>query len=310
MAKLVLVLSVVVLLCVVVGCGSPSRTNPPGETASSPGLDKPLSRYKTFGGIAFGEPVAVSRDFGGNLLVADRTPGQIVHLLLATDQAVEFDRPTSGPGFAPVDLKQTGFFVYVVDPVQRAVLRFYKTGSYLGVLIDLEDRFPGRRVTPMGMDVDGSGRIVLTDVKNHAVIIFNTYLDVELQFGSYGRFEGQLDSPEGVFFANGGLILVTDSGNRRLQLFDPDGGYVRTVPEGGNPNPLRRPRHAVMDKAGWIYVADPEAGRVFLFDEAGVLSRTIAPDGAARFRPTDVAVAPTGTIYVTDEATSSLYVFR
>jgi len=260
--------------------------------------------------MTFGEPVAISRDFGGNLLVADRSPGQVIHLLLATDEAIEFDLPPIGPGFTPVDLKQTGFFVYVVDAIERTLLRFYKTGSYLGVLIDLEERFPGRRVTPVGLDVDGSGRVALTDVKNHEVIIFNTYLDVELQFGNYGRFAGQLDSPEGVFFTHDGLILVTDSGNRRVQLFDPDGGFVRMVPEDVAQNPLKRPRRSVMDMEGWIYVADPEAGRVFVFDNNGDLSRVIIPEGVTRFRPTDVAVMPNGTIYVTDEATSALYAFR
>jgi DNA-binding beta-propeller fold protein YncE len=198
----------------------------------------------------------------------------------------------------------------VADPVERVLFRFYKTGAYLGVLMDMRERFPGRRVTPAGLDVDGSGRIAVTDVKNHEVIIFNTYLDVELQFGGYGRYAGQLDSPEGVSFALGDGLLVTDSGNRRVQLFDPDGAFAGMVPRENDPNPLVRPRRAVMDNGGWIYVADPEAGGVFVFDDIGGLARTISPRGGSRFRPTDVAVAPDGTIFVTEEATSSLYTFR
>jgi DNA-binding beta-propeller fold protein YncE len=223
---------------------------------------------------------------------------------------VEFDQPPSGSGFYPADLKSSGFFVYVVDPVERVLLRFYKTGSYLGVLIDLNERFPGRRVTPVGLDVDGSGRIAMTDIKNHEIIIFNTYLDVELQFGSYGRYAGQFDSPEGISFAPDDRLLVTDSGNRRVQLFAQDGAFTKMVPDETEPNPLERPRRAVMDRDGWVYVADPQAGRVFVFDDLGSLARTISPQGVGRFRPTDVTVAPDGTIYVTDEATSSLYTFR
>jgi DNA-binding beta-propeller fold protein YncE len=82
------------------------------------------------------------------------------------------------------------------------------------------------------------------------------------------------------------------------------------VPDETEPNPLERPRRAVMDRDGWVYVADPQAGRVFVFDDLGSLARTISPQGVGRFRPTDVTVAPDGTIYVTDEATSSLYTFR
>lgn len=300
------------LICLMwsLGCASQPHTDAPGVLSSLPVGDIPLSTYRVFGGIALGEPVAVRRDFDGNLLIADRSPGQVVHFILASDRAVEFQQPPSGSGFYPADLKPSGFFVYVVDPVARAVLRFYKSGSYLDVLIDLNAAFPGRRVTPFGLDVDGSGRIAMTDVKNHAVIIFNPYLDVELQFGSFGRFAGQLDTPEGVFFTPNNMILVTDSGNRRVQLFDPDGGFVRMVPSDAAANPMRHPRRAVMDESGHIFVADPEAGQVFVFDETGALSRSIHPDGAARFSPTGVAVTPAGLLYVTDTANSTLYAFR
>ena len=311
MTRRVLVLLFIAWVCVwSLGCASQSQTEPSTNLSSLPEGDTPLSRVQTIGGITLGEPVAVARDFDGNLLIADRAPGQVVHLVLASGEALEFQQPPSGPGFYPVDLKPSGFFVYVVDPVERVLLRFYKSGSFLDVLIDLNERFPGRRVTPGGLDVDASGRIALTDVKNHEVILFNTYLDVELQFGNYGRFAGQFDSPEGVFFAPGDMILVTDSGNRRVQLFDRDGGFVRMVPGNTAQNPLKRPRRAVMDGDGRIFVADPEAGQVFVFDQGGELVRTISPKGARRFRPTDVTVAPSGMVYVTDEATSSLYTFR
>jgi DNA-binding beta-propeller fold protein YncE len=311
MARPVLVL-LIAAVCAqwLLGCASQPQSEAPSDLSSRPGEDIPLSSFRTFGGITLGEPVGVARDFDGNILIADRAPGQVVHLLLASGQAVEFDQPPLGVGFSPSDLKSSGFFVYAVDPIERVLVRFYKTGSYLGVLVDMRERFPGRRVTPVGLDVDGSGRIAMTDTKNHEVIIFNTYLDVELQFGSYGKYAGQLDSPEGIFFALGGQLLVADSGNRRVQLFDPDGAFVGMVPREGDPNPLKRPRRAVMDKSGWIYVADPAAAGVFVFDDMGSLVRTISPRGAGSFRPTDVTVAPDGTIYVTDEAMSSLYTFR
>jgi sugar lactone lactonase YvrE len=293
------------------GCGSQSQIERSSDLSSILEGDDPLSNVQTIGGVTLGEPIAVTTDFDGNILVADGgAPGQVVHLVLEGGHAVEFAQPSSSPSFYPTDLEPSGFFVYVVDQVERLLLRFYKTGSYVDVLIDLEAVFPGRHVTPFGLDVDGSGRVALTDVKNHQVIVFNTYLDVELQFGNYGRFAGQFDTPEGVSFTPGDGFLVTDSGNRRVQFFDPEGGFSRIVPDGLNDNPLKRPRRAVMDGDDRIYVADPEAGHVFVFDESGKLIRSIFPKGSSGFRPTDVAVTPSGIIYVTDEAASSLYTFR
>ena len=298
-------------LCIygVSGCTGVA-TDPANTAARPPEGDVPQSKLRSLGGVVLGEPVAVTRDFDGNLLIADRAPGQVVHLMLGPATAVEFDQPPTATGFFPSDVKSSGFYVYVTDPGERQVLRFYKTGAYLDVLIDLEARFPGRYVTPAALAVDGSGRVAVADVKNHEVIVFNPYLDVELQFGSYGRFEGQFDSPEGVSFGKKDVIVVTDSGNRRVQIFDPDGGFVRMVPANGEPSSMRRPRRCVMDGKGWLYVADPEAGSVFVFDETGALQRRIAPAGVAKFRPMGVAVAPDGAIFVTDQATSSPYTFH
>ncbi|MDH3216817.1 MAG: NHL repeat-containing protein [Candidatus Krumholzibacteria bacterium] len=289
------------------GCASQiggARNPPPTQEGTFP-----EASIQSVGGVTLGEPIAVTLDFDGNPLVANGIPGRVVHLAISRDEAIEFQPPPS-PGFYPTDLQPTGFFVYVIDQVERRLLRFYRTGAYLDVLIDFEDIFQGRRVSPVGLDVDGSGRIAVTDVKNHAVIIFNTYLDVELVLGSFGKFAGQFDAPEGVFFTPGNGLLVADSGNRRIQLFDAEGGFVKIVPEVSAPNPLRRPRRAVMDRSQKIYVADPLAGRVFVFDPSGQLIRSIVPRGVEEFRPTDLAIAPSGLMYVTDSANNTLYLFR
>ena len=78
---------------------------------------------------------------------------------------------------------------------------------------------PGRRINPLGLAVDESGRIVVTDGQNHQVILFDMYLSVELVFGSYGAHPGQFDIPDGVVVTKEGNIFVSDSGNRRVQVF-------------------------------------------------------------------------------------------
>jgi DNA-binding beta-propeller fold protein YncE len=75
-------------------------------------------------------------------------------------------------------------------------------------------------------------------------------------------------------------------------------------------NPLVKPRRAVAGRNGSVYVADPGAGRVYVFGSDGALLRSIVPAGVSRFKPTDVDVDASGAIYVTDAASSSLFVFR
>jgi hypothetical protein len=64
-----------------------------------------------------------------------------------------------------------------------------------------------------------------------------------------------------------------------------------------------------MAEDGRIYVADPGAGRLFVFDETG-LRRALFPRGVEQFRPTDVEVTSAGRLYVTDAAGRSLYIFK
>ena len=111
----------------------------------------------------------------------------------------------------------------------------------------------GGRVSPYGLDVERSGRISITDIENHRILVYDAYLSLELVFGSYGSYEGQLDTPTGVSFDTDGNLLVTDSGNRRIMIFDDTGAYLRTIPAEGAENPLLQPRRAVMDDNGMIF---------------------------------------------------------
>ena len=47
--------------------------------------------------------------------------------------------------------------------------------------------------------------------------------------GSRGLNKGQFDSPESVAVDSKGFILVGDSGNGRVQVFSPEGRFVRLV---------------------------------------------------------------------------------
>lgn len=46
-------------------------------------------------------------------------------------------------------------------------------------------------------------------------------------FGSRGRNKGQFESPESVAVDDEGFIVVGDSGNGRVQVFHPNGRFVR-----------------------------------------------------------------------------------
>jgi DNA-binding beta-propeller fold protein YncE len=269
-----------------------------------------LASYQGMKGASLGEPLGVTVDFQGDLFVADGVPGRIVGFDKTGSSGFEFQDPSAGPGFYPTDIKLKGFFIYAVDEVNRNILRFDKQGAYRDILLSLSGEIAGRRASPYALDVDESGRMAITDVENHRVLVFDVYLSLELAFGGYGSYPGQFDTPEGIAFAPDGRLIVADSGNRRVQIFDSGGRLLRTVPKSGAPNPMSRPRRAVLGPAGRVFVADPDAGVVFIFSGEGDLLRAVYPKGAEKFHPMDVEISREGRLYVADTAGRRVLVFK
>ena len=210
----------------------------------------PVMTLTAVGGVILGEPLAVSIDFEGNILVADGVPGRVVRIDASGRQALEFQRPTQSPGFHPSDLKLSGFFIYALDEVGRVLQRFDIDGAYRDQLVNFDQAFEGE-ISPVGLDVDKSGRIAVTDIRNHQIIVFNSFLDVELVFGSYGTFPGQFDTPQGVSFTDHGELLVADTGNRRIQRLRADGSFVASTTTASARRPARAPRASRSWHAFW-----------------------------------------------------------
>ena len=269
----------------------------------------PRAVHRQMGSIVLGEPIGVAVSFSGAVYLADGAPGRLLIWDDPVGSAQEFQLPAQNPGFYTSDLATHGFFVYAVDAVGRSLLRFDKHGAYRDVLINFSEFGDGRRVSPFGIDTDNGGRIVVTDIENHQVLLLDSYLNLEVAFGNYGSFPGQFIAPEGVAFNDNNELIVADTGNARIQVLSETGTVLRTVPLQGRPSPLRLPRRAVESDSGWLYVADPGAGRVFVFDANGVLVDALFPVGEERFQPTDVELGGDGALYVTDQGTRALFVF-
>jgi tripartite motif-containing protein 71 len=291
-------------------CISCASQAPRGAGTLNGGTDRTAAAaYRSIGDL--GEPLAVSVDFQGGIFIADGIPGRIVRFDPDGGGSFEFQNPSNSPGFYPSDCTLQGFFLYAVDEVTRTILRFDKDGAYRDILLTFTgELIGGGRVSPYGLDVAPSGRIAVTDIENHRILLYDAYLSLELVFGSYGSFEGQLDSPRGISFTPDNRLLVSDTGNGRLILFDDTGTYLRTIPSAGADNPLIQPRRAVMDRSGRVYVADPGAGAVVVFDSGGAPVSLLIPEGVDRFEPTDVAIVDGVHLYVTDAAGGTLYILK
>lgn len=85
-------------------------------------------------------------------------------------------------------------------------------------------------------------------------------------FGEWGSAPGQFSMPAGIAFTPEGNIVVADSGNHRIEIFDPKGRFLTTFGEAGTGNgEFDTPAGIAVDEHGNIVVADNGSGRIQIF---------------------------------------------
>jgi len=159
-------------------------------------------------------------------------------------------------------------------------------------------------IKPFGIAARG-GSVVVTDTVMRRGLIFNLWRQRLYPFGNVGA-EGVLVKPMGVDLDAKLNIYVADVGVRRVQIYDSMGMYLRSV---GSREELERPVGvAVTPDGSRIYVIDAggidsQRHRLVIYGPDGELQAIIGRRGKAKGEfnlPTDVAVAPDGTVYVLD----------
>src|SRR3954451_23500671 len=155
----------------------------------------------------------------------------------------------------------------------------------------LNGRDGGRLTGPMGLAFDAGGSLLVADALQYRVQRLGADMSGVGFFGSHGDGAEQLWLAEGAAPAADGGAWVADTGNDRVQHFDPQGNAAVI---GG----FSGPRGLATDAAGRVFVADSGNGRVVLLDPSGTQVATWGGVGT----PADVAPGPNGSTYVADAA--------
>ena len=125
--------------------------------------------------------------------------------------------------------------------------------------------------------------------------------------GGRGAGKGEFDLPTGICVDGNGNILVADSGNGRIEKFDPTGAFLSTMGTKGSGNgQLAQPNGIAVDGAGNIYVSDASNHRVQKLAPDGTL---IAEWSPGLYGPRKLAIGPDGSIYVVDQGRTRIVKF-
>lgn len=221
--------------------------------------------------------------------------------------------PADGYFNEPYGVAADADHVYVVDMVNQRVQRFATDGLAFQLAWGARgwgEGNPGFN-WPKGVTLSsngGSPSVWVADTKNNRVTEFwPDGTPTGRKFGKVGAAVGQLRWPFAVAAA-GTRLVVADSNNNRVQLWDPAGPSVVWTATAAGGLAFAKPK-AVAVSGGRAYVADTQNDRVVVLDTAdGSFVRAF---GAGQLSSADgVAVEPwSGDVWVADSVYHRLVEF-
>ena len=190
--------------------------------------------------------------------------------------------------------------IYVVDEAQQRVQVFNEKGGYLF-------KFAVDLARPFGLVVSPTEKAVYVNSADRTAIQkFSLDGTPLLTWGEWGNEPGNLRWPRALSVDAKGQIYVADTDNERIQVFSPDGEFVRTF---RGPHDLEmgtfHPRSVeVNTTTGEIYVTPAYSQRVDRFDPEGKYLSTFGKHNYGPYdfdNPKGLAVDPNnGRIFVSD----------
>ncbi len=178
--------------------------------------------------------------------------------------------------------------IWATDPNDHVVNKFDKDGKVVmvlgkkGMAGDNTSRDMFNR--PNNLAFNAAGDIFVSDgyVNSRVVQFTKDGKYIRMFGGTKGNGPGQLQLPHGVGVDSRGRVLVSDSDNKRVAVFDKDGKFLANYHAPGRGN-------LVVTADDNIYVSDVNAGAVTVLDKDGKMIDVIKVEG----RPHGLSVDPT-----------------
>ena len=167
---------------------------------------------------------------------------------------------------------------------------------------------PDQMVWPAGIAIDDTDNIYVSSC--YKLQKFTSSGELIKCVGQVGRKEGEFDNPRGVTLYDK-QVYVCDRNNHRVQVFDLDLNFVRSIGSRGNGRgEFNVPLDVKFDTAGNMYVAELDNERVHVMDSSGHFIRLFGLEGEGKLRgPSGLHIADK-YVYVSDFSGDCIVVYE
>jgi 6-bladed beta-propeller len=207
---------------------------------------------------------------GGKIYVCDTSSSSLLRMDLG-ERRIHIISPKAPAAFGtPVNLAvDSNGWLYVVD-VEREQLLILDNEEKLVATIGKKGETKPRDV------VLTEDRIYLSDVASHSVHVLDKATRTNLfdipRDEERTRTNSRLFQPINIALDKQGRLYVSDFGAYRVQVFDRDGKYLRTIGKyGDNYGEFARPKGVAVDRENLVYVVEAAGQIVQMFDDTGRL---------------------------------------
>ena len=179
--------------------------------------------------------------------------------------------------------------------------KFNRNGEFVkSVGSGSEGSKPGEFNFPRGVRVH-QNRVYVCDFHNNRIQLFDLELLFITSIGTKGSGQGQFDRPNDLAFDSWGNIYVSEYGNSRVQVLDPNGRYLRQFGDKSGPGKLNLPEgiHIAHD---CVYISDYNY-RIAVFQLSGAFLTSFGRkgEGGGEFnRPMSIMFDCNGFLYICD----------
>lgn len=258
-----------------------------------------------------GDRVYISDSILSNVVVFDFKKREVTYLgIMKPDEMVPFRHPS---GLA-LDREKN---LYVCDTAEKRIYVFSPAEKLLrSIDISKQTR------QPLGLTIDHErNRILVGDSRAQQLFVYgldgNYLFSVGLAGG--GDVDGSFNMPAMMAITKNGNIVVADSMNARVQIFDLDGKFIRKFGKrGDNPGEFQLIKGVAVDSENHIYVTDAKGNNVGIYSETGdylltlgaaySAERIVAPGGF--ILPQGIFIDESDKIYVVDQLNGRFQVFQ